>query len=1412
MQDSRPQSVAVGHLNNDMWIDIVVANSGTDNIGIFRGYGDGTFANQETYSTGSGSQPYSVAVGDFNNDNWLDIAVANHGSNSIGILIANGNGTFAAVITFSLGSSRSVSITIADFNNDKRLDIVVANYDTSDVGVLLGYGNGSFAIPMRFTTGYDSLPCSVAVGDFNGDSHLDIVVANSGTSNIGVFLGYGNGSFGIQNTFTTGRGSVPYFAAIGDFNGDNRLDIAVANYGSDSIGIYLGYDDGSFATVIAYAIGSGSGPYSLAVGHFYNDKTLDIAVSNSNNDTVVVLRGLGNGDFVNKEIHSLNTGSNPLSIAVGYFDNNNRLDIVVVNNDNNNIDVLIRSIRNPFAIQTLYSTGNYSQPFNVATGDLNNDNQLDIIVANSDSSNVGVLLGYGNGSFEYQMTFTTGIYTVPYSVALGDFNSDNRLDVAVANSQINNVGVFLGLGNGSLATQTTYSMGNGSLPHSVAVGDFNNDHRLDIVVANRGTDNIGVLLGHGNGTFEVPKMYSTGNQSSPIMVAVGDLNKDNMLDIVVANLNTGNVGVLLGYGNGSFENLTTYSNGCIPRSVVIRDFNNDNILDIAVANTQCDNVGILLGYGDGKFREEMAFSTGSVTDTYWLGVDDFNQDNQLDIVAVNFDSSDLSVLFGYGNGSFLLATAYSIGASSRPSSITVGDFNNDSLPDIAIPYYYGDNVGVFLGNDDSHDALQTIYSTGSSAHPHSVVVTYLNNDTNLDMVIANSGNQNVGVRLGYGNGTFAIETTYSSGANFLPQYATIGDFNKDNQVDIAVANILNDSINVFLGFENGTFGNPGTYATGDGSQPYWISVADFNNDSRLDLAVANSGTNNVGVFLGYNTVTFNRQKPSSCGLGVSPQFFVVRDFNNDNRLDIAVADFNNHDVGIHLGYGDGTFAPQKIYLTGSNAWPCSIAAADFNNDSQLDLVVTNCYSDNVGVFLGHGDGTFGSQKLYSTGNGSVPAFVAVGDFNSDNRLDIVVANYGTDNLSIFLGYGNGTFSMQATYSTGYGSSPNFIVVGDLNSDNNLDIVVANSGSNNIGILCGYGNGTFSIQMVYSTGNGSVPYAVDLGDMNDDNRLDIVVTNSGTDNVGILLGNGNGTFANQLTYPTGNGSSPLGVAIADFNNDSLLDITVANYDTSNVGVLFGNGNGYFMEPITFSVGNQTNPIAVFFGDFNGDYRLDIIVLNLFPGNAMVFLSESAYFLSQLVYSTGENSNPQSIAVGDFNDDHHPDIVVANYGSNNVAILLGHGDGTFGNAMTYQTGIDSHPCSVVVGDMNNDTRLDLVVANAGSGSVGVLYGYGNGNFSNMTTLPTGIASIPHSVAVSDFNNDNCSDIVVVNYGNNNLIVIFGYCNETFGKENSYPLGYGSGLYSLAVGDFNNDSWMDIAVAMDGYGFVDVLLQKC
>jgi hypothetical protein len=708
--DSHPHSIAVHDFNNDGRLDIVVANPGTDSIGVFLRSNNDTFADQIMYPTGSNSAPYGVAVGDFNNDQQMDIVVANFGSNNIGIFLGTRNGTFSAQTTISTESSRPLFVAVGHFNNDTALDVVIVNYGTNNIRVLLGHGNGTFATQITYSTGYDSLPMSLVVNDFNNDNQFDIAVTNYGTNNVGIFLGYGNGTFTTQKIFTTGTYTHPISISSGDFNNDTYMDIVVVNFGRNNVAVLLGYGDGNFTVPTKYSTGDNSSPRSVAVGDFDNDNQLDIAVASYDTSSVGIFFGRGKGTFADQITYFTSYGYSPYSIATGDFNNDSRLDIAVINYDKNYVDILLTYRDYSFLPQTTYTTTNInSNPESIAVADFNNDSRLDIVVANYWTENIGIFIGYGNGTFKTQTTYSTGENSGPDSVAVGDFDSDHRLDIAVVNFLSSSITIFLGYGNGTFSIQTPYSTGSNSQPYSVIVDDFNKDGQLDIAVANYWTNNVGIFIGYGNGSFSTQVNYSTGSDSGPYSVASGDLNNDGWADITVINYRSNNVGIFLNFGNGIFTIQKTYStgSGSRPYGIAVGDLNGDGRLDIVVSNTLANNIGVFLGYGTGNLSSQMTFSTGNGSFPLSIAIADFNNDSQVDIVVTNYKTDNVGVFIGYGNGSFPSQKVYSTGTNSNPYAVAVGDLNNDGRLDIAVANFGSSNAAVLLGYGDSFTSPDT---------------------------------------------------------------------------------------------------------------------------------------------------------------------------------------------------------------------------------------------------------------------------------------------------------------------------------------------------------------------------------------------------------------------------------------------------------------------------------------------------------------------------------------------------------------------------------------------------------------------------------------------------------------------------------------------------------------------------------
>ena len=361
--------------------------------------------------------------------------------------------------------------------------------------------------------------------------------------------------------------------------------------------------------------------------------------------------------------------------------------------------------------------------------------------------------------------------------------------------------------------------------------------------------------------------------------------------------------------------------------------------------------------------------------------------------------------------------------------------------------------------------------------------------------------------------------------------------------------------------------------------------------------------------------------------GLNPNFVAVADVNGDSKPDLVVANWGSSSVAVLLGNGDGTFQAAVVYPSGGT--PQSIAVADVNRDGKPDLVVGNSDTNSIGILLGNGDGTFQPALIYSSGGPTESVIVA--DVNGDGKPDVVVANFyqqggtsGEGSVAVMLGNGDGTFQAAVPYGTGgYGGLS--INVADVNGDGRPDLLVSNQcalfdcSSGLVSILLGNGDGSFQPATTYESG-GRFAYSIAVTDVNGDGKRDLIAANlcattdsncsGATDGqVGVLLGNGDGTFQTAVPYDAG-GLYAISVAAADINGDGKPDLVVANANSHTVSVLLGNGDGTFQSAAAFGSGGYT-PQSVAIADVNGDGKPDVLAANFSSDNIGVLLNNTAY---------------------------------------------------------------------------------------------------------------------------------------------------------------------------------------------------------
>jgi FG-GAP-like repeat len=624
----------LGDFNDDGNIDVAIFGkdhvTGASAVAVMLGNGDGTFqAGKESVIGGIGvpSDVCGMAAGDYNDDSKLDIVYVTPAINSstLVVLPGNGNGTFSAPLTSSIGVLNLFCVAAGDFNNDKKLDAALSA--GGSIYMALGNGNGTFKTPFA-VTGHAA--GRIAAAQLNADNNLDLIAVSApafGPAAIYSLLGDGTGHFPTVHSYPGPPGFLITGYAVQDLNGDNHPDVVVVSdapgANSAAVSVLLNNGNGSFSEKTYNGDGSSS-IQGFFAGDLNGDNRVDLAFANSASG-FSILTGNGNGTFQG----NLLTPTRGILPEVGDFNGDGKPDLILAGSP---VRVLLGNGDGTFTPKA-----NTCDMNTIAQGDYNNDKKVDIAgnaFLNSVSV-VSVCLGNGDGTFTSFGNFDQGI--LHELVVPGNFTNNGKLSVAASDQ--NGFSVFLGEGTGAFENGIPTPV-DARFPQ-IFPANFTADTKVDIVAL---TDTgVAVFPGNGDGTFGAPIVAAGSPKAPGGFLTVTDLNGDGKKDVVVTR--GGAVSILIGNGDGTF-NVTNYSGGNVTTRAVVGDFNGDGKLDIAfgsISSNSEDAVGVMFGDGTGKFTTPPTiFRTGGPI--VGIASADFNLDKKPDLAVLLQDNNIVMLL------------------------------------------------------------------------------------------------------------------------------------------------------------------------------------------------------------------------------------------------------------------------------------------------------------------------------------------------------------------------------------------------------------------------------------------------------------------------------------------------------------------------------------------------------------------------------------------------------------------------------------------------------------------------------------------------------------------------------------------------------------------------------------------------
>ncbi|MBX2843493.1 MAG: VCBS repeat-containing protein [Flammeovirgaceae bacterium] len=786
-----------------------------------------------------------------------------------------------------------------------------------------------------------------------------------------------------------------------------------------------------------------------------------------------------------------------------------------------------------------------SNPICITAGDINDDGLVDLIVGGNNQIEIFYRTPENDG---YEIPESFSVSSSPEKIAITDFNLDGLLDfVSIGTGDPGYASVFIRKSdNADFHPVEEFEIVSNA--YGLDVSDMNADGFIDIIASGSESGGLVSILFWNDVFGSFDPVFDISPGETPYGLVTGDFNLDGLNDFAISiEQSSDNLKVYLrNTENTDFDEGGTFTIGESPNTIRKGDFNNDNYIDIVAVNSFNDEISVIFGDGNGDFVADTQFTTGNFP--LDLAIGDYNGDGKQDIAVTNSLDNTVRLFAGDGNGDF--PTIEDFAVNETPEGITTGDFNQDGKPDIATSNSGTSDISLLLTKPQFEVKKITPNQNNSNLPVLADQDIIIEFNQKLDPSVGQINN--IPIRGRYSGLVTNVSTFVSDSIVRITPRPSEQDFLPGERVDFTVSKrVLNELGDSLLGKGNAQFfmasdhaplffeeGN--SFYTND--EPVKVLAADLNNDRIVDLATLNKAAESASIALNDGTGDFSNNEEIS--LFNSPIDFIVGDLDNNGSPDLAFLHNNTEEIQIELNDGTGSFSSGDLLPLTVGSDPQSIKAFDFDVDGDLDFVVSRAGDDTISILKNDGNASFSLDEEFPA-NGNSPDNIVVANFDNDGVLDFAIPNKGSGQLIIYFVEKDKSIST-ATIST---PSIEHLATGDFNNDGFMDLVWSNSLNNDTRVLINNENRTFNPPFIVSV--AGIPASLAVADMDGNGYMDIISTNPAENNISIRINNG-GSFEVWPDIPVAD--NPTDLDFADLDGDFTLDLLVANSGNNEISVL------------------------------------------------------------------------------------------------------------------------------------------------------------------------------------------------------------------------------------------------------------------